>query len=256
MIRIAAACLGAFRILLAAAMALLGLPLAILILILSFGVPNYTAYLGQRGVFLWSWCTRRLLGIRVRTMGTPPPAGSFAVCNHVSHFDVLAITGLYPTSLIAKKEILRWPLLGQLAWMVGTVFVDRSNREKTGDVARMMGNYLQGGATVTLFPEGTCGDGKAILPFKRSLFAVPAELGIAAYPIAVRYPDPAVAWNDTTPMALHMFRLLCRWRQDAIVVFGAPIPAGMERKPLAFRAQEEVERLFAQALAEAESTGA
>lgn len=247
--RIAAASLGAFRILLAAAMALIGLPLAIVILILSFGIPYTTAYLGQRGVFLWSWCTRRLLGIRVRTIGTPPPSGSFVVCNHVSHFDMLAITSLYPTSLIAKKEILKWPLLGQIAWMVGTVFIDRSDREKTAGVAAIMGMYLRGGATVTLFPEGTCGDGQAVLPFKRSLFAVPADLDLPTYPIAVRYPDPAVAWNDTTPMAVHMFRLLCHWRQEAVVVFGEPIPAGLERKPLAFRAQEEVERLFAQAQA-------
>lgn len=249
MIRIAAAGLGAFRILLAAAMALLGLPLAILVLILSFGVPRNVAYLGQRCFHSWSWLTRRLLGIQVRTVGTPPPPGSFAVCNHVSHFDVLAITSLYPTSLIAKKEILRWPLLGQIAWMIGTVFVDRSDRDKTIEVARTMESYLSAGTTVTLFPEGTCGDGQAILPFKRSLFAVPADLGLPTYPIAVRYPDPSAAWNDTTPMALHMFRLLCRWRQEAVVVFGDPIPAGLARKPLAFRAQEEVERLFALARA-------
>ena len=247
MIRIAAVGLGAFRILLAAAMAVVGLPMAVVVLAISMGAPTLVSRYGQRGMRLWSGITRPLLGIRVRTIGTPPPPGSFAVCNHVSHFDVLIITSLYPTSLIAKKEILRWPLLGQLAWMIGTVFVDRSDRDKTADVARTMGTYLQAGSTVTLFPEGTCGDGKAILPFKRSLFAVPVELAIPTWPVAVRYPDPAAAWDDDTPMALHMFRLLRRWRQEAVIVFGDPIPPGMERKPLAFHAQAEVERLFAQA---------
>jgi 1-acyl-sn-glycerol-3-phosphate acyltransferase len=245
MIRLFSIALGVFRILLAMAMAIIGLPLAVLILILSCGVPNLTAYLGQRGVFLWSWLTRRLLGIRVRVMGTPPPRGSFAICNHVSHFDILVLTGYYPTSLLAKKEILRWPLIGQLAWMIGTVFVDRSDREKTAGVAAMMQNYLQAGVTVTLFPEGTCGDGKAILPFKRSLFSVPADLKIPTYPVAIRYPNDAAAWTDDTPFALHMFRLLCQPRQDAVIAFGEAIPPGQERKELAFAAQDKVEELFA-----------
>jgi len=244
--RFFAIALGVFRILLAMAMAVLGLPLAILILIVSCGVPHLTAYLGQRGVFLWSWLTRRLLGIRVRVIGTPPPSGSFAICNHVSHFDILVLTGYYPTSLIAKKEILRWPLIGQLAWMIGTVFVDRSDRDKTAGVAAMMQNYLQAGVTVTLFPEGTCGDGKAILPFKRSLFSVPADLAIPTYPVAIRYPNESAAWSDDTPFALHMFRLLCKPRQEAVLAFGEAIPPGLERKELAFATQAKVEELFAQ----------
>ena len=189
----------------------------------------------------------RALGIHISVIGTPPPPGSFVVCNHVSHFDILVLTSRLPTSLIAKKELLRWPLIGQLAWLVGTVFVDRGDRDKTAEVAEQMRGYLESGATVTLFPEGTCGDGTGVLPFKRSLFAVPADLHLPTWPVAIRYPDPSVAWPDDTLFALHMFRLLCRWKQEAVVAFGEPIPAGMERKPLAFAAQEQVEKLFVQA---------
>jgi 1-acyl-sn-glycerol-3-phosphate acyltransferase len=242
--RLIATARGCLRILLAVAFAFLGLPLALGVLLLSFGNSHRRARLGGKGVFLWSWFTRRTLGIRVRTLGTPPPPGSFVIGNHVSHFDILALTSLYPTSLVGKKEILRWPLIGQLAWLIGTVFVDRGDRDKTSAVADRMRGYLQAGATVTLFPEGTCGDGQAVLPFKRSLFAVPAELGIPVWPVAVRYPDPSAAWCDTTPFALHMFRLLCRSHQEAVVVFGDAIPPGLERKPLAFATQEKVERLF------------
>ena len=169
------------------------------------------------------------------------------VSNHVSHFDVLVLTSLYPTSLVGKKEILQWPLLGQLAWLIGTVFVDRSDRNKTFAVADQMRGYLDSDATVTLFPEGTCGDGQHVLPFKRSLFAVPADLDMATWPVAVRYPDSAAAWNDDTPLATHMFRLLCRRNQQAVVVFGQPIAKGMERKPLSFEAHARVSALFRKA---------
>jgi len=236
--------LGTLRILAAALMALLGLPLAVAVLLLSLGIPHRSALLGQRAVRVWSAILRRLLGIRLKVVGQLPPPGSFVVSNHVSHFDVLALTGLYPTSLIAKKEILYWPLIGQLAWLVGTVFVDRRDRDKTAAVAAMMGNYLKAGVTVTLFPEGTCGDGLAVLPFKRSLFAVPAELKLPTYPIAIRYPDATAAWQDDTPFAWHLFRLLCKPHQQALIAIGEPIPPGLARRDLAFAAQAKVEELF------------
>ena len=242
-----ATALGCFRILLAVAFAILGIPLALGVLLLSLGNNHRRARLGGRGVRLWSWVTRRALGIHVSVEGSPPPPGSFVVSNHVSHFDILVLTSLYPTSLVGKKEILKWPLLGQLAWLIGTVFVDRGDRNKTTEVAEQMRGYLDSGATVTLFPEGTCGDGKHVLPFKRSLFAVPADLNIPTWPVAVRYPDPAAAWDDDTPFALHMFRLLCHTKLKAIVEFGEPIAKGMERKPLSFEAHARVDALFKKA---------
>ncbi len=242
-----ATALGAVRILLAVAFAILGIPLALLVVLLSLGSTHRRARLGGYGVFLWSKLTRRALGIHVQVQGTPPPPGSFVIANHVSHFDILVLTSLYPTSLVAKKEILSWPLIGQLAWLIGTVFVDRQNRDATASVAEHMRGYLAAGATITLFPEGTCGDGQKILPFKRSLFSVPADLQRPTYPVALCYPDPAAAWCDDTPFALHMFRLLCQPQQRAVVVFGAPIAPGLPRKELAFAAQAKVEELFAQA---------
>lgn len=231
----------------AVAFAILGLPMAIGVLLLSLGSSHRRAQLGGRAVRLWSWITRRALGIHVTVEGTPPPRGSFVVSNHVSHFDVLVLTSLYPTSLVGKKEIIKWPLLGQLAWLIGTVFVDRGDRNKTSLVAEQMRGYLDSGATVTLFPEGTCGDGKHVLPFKRSLFAVPADLNIPTWPVAIRYPDPAAAWDDDTPLALHMFRLLCHTKQKAVVEFGEPIAKGLRRKPLSFEAHARVDGLLKKA---------
>lgn len=242
-----ATALGCFRILLAVAFAILGLPLALGVSLLSFGNSHRRARLGGRGVRLWSWITRRALGIYVTVNGTPPPPGSFVVSNHVSHFDVLVLTSLYPTSLVGKKEILKWPLVGQIAWLIGTVFVDRGDRNKTSLVAKEMRGCLDSGATITLFPEGTCADGKHVLPFKRSLFAVPADLNIPTWPVAIRYPDPAAAWDDDTLFALHLFRLLCRAKQKVVVEFGEPIAKGLERKPLSFEAHARINALFKKA---------
>jgi 1-acyl-sn-glycerol-3-phosphate acyltransferase len=234
---------GLLRILLALLMAVLGVPAAILVLLVSRGSPQLVARHGKHAVHVWSRLVVRLLGIRIRVVGTPPRSGSFVVSNHVSHFDILAVTATFPTSLLAKKEILWWPLIGQVAWMIGTVFVDRQDRSKTEGVGHRMRHYLEGGATVTLFAEGTCGDGQAVLPFKRSLFAVPEALEMPTHPMALRYPNPAAAWADG-PMPVHMFRLLCRPSLEVVLAFGDPILPGLPRRELAFATQAKVEELF------------
>jgi 1-acyl-sn-glycerol-3-phosphate acyltransferase len=226
---------------------LLGFPFALLVLLLTIGNVYRRARWGAVFSHVWATIYCFIFGLRVECEGTPPPNGSFAVCNHISHFDVLIIARLFPTSLVSKKEIRKWPVIGFMAAAIGTVFVDRGDRDKTAGTVEQLSSYLSGGATITLFPEGQTGEGDCVLPFKRSLFAVPADLGLPTYPIALFYRDQATAWADDTPFMVHMFRQLGRPSQRLKIVFGDPIPAGLERKPLAFEAQARVEELFERA---------
>lgn len=240
-----AAAFGILRILLAVAVLILGAPIALLLFIFTAGNVHRRARIGSKLAVAWSRVFRVVFGLIAEVEGTPPPPGSFAVCNHISHFDVLVISSLYPTSLVSKIEIRRWPLIGILSASIGTIFVDRADRKKTrGTVGELQG-YLEKGASITLFPEGTTSDGDQVLPFKRSLFAVPATLNLPTYPIALQYARTGDAWHDDTPFVVHMFRLLGHPSHRLKIIFGEPIPAGLERKPLAFEAQAKVEELFA-----------
>lgn len=226
---------------------LVGFPFALLVLLLTIGNLHRRARWGSVFSHLWASIFCFIFGLRIETEGTPPPSGSFAVCNHISHFDVLIIARLFPTSLVSKKEIRKWPVIGFMAAAIGTVFVDRGDRDKTAGTVEQLSSYLREGATITLFPEGQTGEGGCVLPFKRSLFAMPADLGMPTYPIALFYKEAAAAWADDTPFVLHIFRQLGRPVQRLKIVFGEPIPPGLERKPLAFEAQARVEELFQRA---------
>lgn len=239
-----AAAFGILRILLAVAVLIVGAPIALLLILFTMGNVHRRARIGSKLALGWSRVFRVVFGLIAEVEGAPPPPGSFAVCNHISHFDVLVISSLYPTSLVSKKEIRRWPLIGILAAAIGTVFVDRGDRNKTKDTVKQLQGYLEQGATITLFPEGQTSEGDCILPFKRSLFAMPAELGLPTYPIALQYARTGDAWADDTPFVVHMFRLLGHPSHRLKVIFGEPIPPGLERKPLAFEAQAKVEELF------------
>lgn len=112
----------------------------------------------------------------------------FIVGNHLSYLDIILVGCKKPGLFVAKKEVRSWPLLGQLAWLGGTIFVDRSKRGKAdrpyiGQIA----NYLKQGLTILVFPEGTSTEGDSVLPFKKTIFSSPILGETPVLPLTVKY---------------------------------------------------------------------
>ena len=115
-----------------------------------------------------------LLGIRIRVMGQRTPQRPLLlVANHSSWLDVPIITAVAPVVFVAKQEVASWPLLGLLAKLQRSVFVDRARRHKTGEVNAEIAQRLNDGDPVVLFGEGTSSDGNRVLPFRTALIGAP-----------------------------------------------------------------------------------
>jgi 1-acyl-sn-glycerol-3-phosphate acyltransferase len=144
------------------------------------------------------WYHRRvcaLLGVRLHVTGAiAHDRPVLVVANHVSWLDITVLSAVAPVSFVAKREVARWPLAGQLARLQRTIFVDRERRSSVGATAAEIGRRLAAGDAIVLFPEGTSSDGNRVLPFRSSLLAFldgrPDGGGPAR---ARRMPDPAVA---------------------------------------------------------------
>ena len=74
--------------------------------------------------------------------------------NHLSHIDILVVSAVFPSRFVAKSEIQKWPVIGWLASMAGTLFVRRGDRKDVPRVVREMRATLDAGVSVTFFPEG------------------------------------------------------------------------------------------------------
>lgn len=187
----------------------------------------------------------RCLGVRTRVKGAPPPpgAGGLIVANHVSWLDISVIGAQRPLSFVAKSEVAAWPVVGLLAKLQRTVFVDRARRAATGDVAARMGQRLSAGESVVLFAEGTTGDGTRVLPMRSALLGAAHEaLGrnggeVTIWPLAVTYTgfhgmpggraDRALlAWYGDTELAPHLKAMLAIGAIDVELAWGAPIAMG------------------------------
>jgi len=165
----------------------------------------------------------RVFGFDVQQRGTVSPVRPILfVANHTSYIDIPVIGSLIDASFIAKAEIAGWPFFGWLAKLQRTVFVDRRGR-KAADQRDEIAARLAAGDSLVLFPEGTSGDGRAVLPFKSALFAV-AETNDAVPPLTVqpvsitytrldglplgRALRPYLSWFGGMELMPHLFALM------------------------------------------------
>ncbi|QAY76098.1 1-acyl-sn-glycerol-3-phosphate acyltransferase [Sphingosinicella sp. BN140058] len=189
----------------------------------------------------------RIAGMRVEVRGTPLPSHVLFAANHLSWLDIMLIAGASGAAFVSRDDVGRWPVIGWLARLNATVFVDRSDRRAVSGQADTLRAALAGGQPVALFPEGTTDGGTSILPFRASLFSAlfPPMPGIRVQPIAVDYGAAAaeIAWVGKEAAGANLRRILSRRGTNIVVLsFLAPIdPAAMpDRKALASRARDEI----------------
>jgi 1-acyl-sn-glycerol-3-phosphate acyltransferase len=203
----------------------------------------------------------RILGLRVRTIGRPADARPVLFAsNHVSYLDITVLGSLLPASFVAKSEVARWPLFGQLAKLQRSVFVDRRART-TAQQRDSIAARLAAKDALILFPEGTSGDGNRPRPFKSALFSVADSPSVTVQPVSIAYTRldgvplgrvmrPLVAWYGSMAMAPHLWTLLGLGTIEAVVEFHPPttLAACGSRKKLANYCRERVAGGVASAL--------
>lgn len=137
----------------------------------------------------WSRQLLDVLGVRLRTTGTPP-AGGLLVANHLSWLDVFAINAVAPTTFLSKDDVRRWPVIGWLAARVGTLFLERGSRLAAQRAREHLVGELRQGVRVCVFPEGTTSIGDHVLPFHGALFQSAIDAGVPVAPALLRYTGP------------------------------------------------------------------
>jgi len=132
----------------------------------------------------------RLAGIRVRTIGLEKidPARTYIyMSNHASNIDPPLLLPLIPqrTSVMAKRELFGYPLLGTVMRIGALVPVDRKDREAGIAAVEVATAVVRQGISMTVFIEGKRSfDGK-LLPFKKGPFYLAMQSGVPVVPVTV-----------------------------------------------------------------------
>ena len=189
---------------------------------------------------VWAKVMNAIMDISVMVEGENKPSEQHAaliVSNHLSYLDIVIIASVLPTLFVAKKEVRHWPMLGWLARLGGTIFVDRSLFRGGIAAATEIVRTLQSNVRVHIFPEGTSSSGERVLPFKPSLFAAALEAHVPIQPVTIQYfkinGEPfsdgnrdTVCWYGNMKFVEHFFRFLnCKKISASVTIHPLIIPS-------------------------------
>ena len=220
--------------------------------IITLLFPRWSQQRREATVQAWSHRMLQILGIPLQVQGTPPARGPvLLVANHISWLDILAMHAARYCRFVSKADVRHWPLLGTLATGGGTLYIEREKRRDAMRVVHHMRESLAAGDIVAVFPEGTTGDGRALLPFHGNLIQAAISIDAPAQPVALRFIDRATGRDSDGPLYLGDDTLLSSlWRTLAGPPFVAQVrfgeaqkAAGRDRRQWAHDLREAVERL-------------
>src|ERR1041385_948736 len=136
----------------------------------------------------------RLSGVRVNVSGLDlldPKRTYVFVSNHRSYLDTAAMfiyTGRR-IGLLAKKELLKVPVLGVGMGFVNVMAIDRTKRENAIRTTEAAAKRIQSGVSFAVFVEGTRAKPGELLPFKKGAFYMARQAGVPVVPVAIRNSD-------------------------------------------------------------------
>ncbi|UNO42463.1 lysophospholipid acyltransferase family protein [Streptomyces sp. MST-110588] len=122
-----------------------------------------------------------------RAAGGVPRPGTLVVANHISWLDVLALLAVEPVTVLAKREVAGWPVVGAMAVRAGTCFIDRAGPHQLPHAVREVAALLSSGRSVMAFPQATTWCSASHGTFRRATFQAAVDAGAPVRPVTLSY---------------------------------------------------------------------
>jgi 1-acyl-sn-glycerol-3-phosphate acyltransferase len=170
-------------------------------LLLIFGPPAiFVSWAARHREWVYPWGLfgarewLRLSGMKVRVRGRElldPRATYVFISNHRSYLDTATLFGHLGRriGILAKKELLKVPILGYGMSYVNIMAIDRSNRERAIETVKAATDRIRSGVSFGVFAEGTRARPGHLLPFKKGAFYMAIEAGVPIVPVAMKNTD-------------------------------------------------------------------
>ncbi|MFL6737867.1 MAG: lysophospholipid acyltransferase family protein [Sphingomicrobium sp.] len=186
-----------------------------------------------------------IAGIRPKILGEPLRPHTLVIANHTSWLDILILGGWTGAAFVSKAELQKTPLLGWIADQNRTLYIDRAARRDSHGQVRRITEALDHHQPLTIFPEGTTGSGRQLLPFRSTLMeaVAPPPPNVVVRPVAVDYGEFAdlVGWHSGERGMTNFKRVLGHRGSIPVTVrLLEPLPPSDDRKVLARNARQSI----------------
>ncbi|WP_147126948.1 lysophospholipid acyltransferase family protein [Shimia ponticola] len=144
----------------------------------SFACRTYARYA--------MWTARLMIGIRCEVRGKVPEGEVLVAAKHQSFLDIIMIFEALPQAkFIMKQQLLYTPFIGQYAYRLGSVPVNRGRR--TEAIKKMLADVKAGRSRpgqLVIYPQGTRVAPGVKAPYKIGTGVLYQELGQPCVPVA------------------------------------------------------------------------
>ena len=253
---------GILRLTAFATWSLLVVPPQLVVLVVTRGAPAYIIpQIWHRGVI-------RIFGLKLHIIGTPQrETQTIYVSNHISYLDIPVLGSVLSAAFVAKSEVAGWPVFGFLSRLQQTAFINRA-RVDTAQSRDSLKARLNQGQSLILFPEATSSNGREVLHFRSSFFALAEgaqrhfeghggeDGGIYVQPLTVRVQDNRTrggytaienyAWYGDMELPPHLWHFAKYGAADIELIFHHPIAPQRhpDRKTLANLCEQAIVKAF------------
>lgn len=149
---------------------------------------KYEEYL-NKSVYNWGKFVVNLIGIKLQVEGTEniPNDTCLFVSNHQSNLDVpCLITSIKkPMGFIAKKELIKAPVISTWMKAIHCVFIDRQNVREALKSIQQGVQILESGNSMVIFPEGTRSKSSTLGEFKKGSMKLATKAGVTVVPVTI-----------------------------------------------------------------------
>lgn len=212
------------------------------------GKLGYQNAKNRSSLAIVNWAFRVCLfmsGTKITVIGeenVPKDQAVLYIANHKSYFDILLtyVRVPRPTGYVAKKEMLKYPLLRDWMKNLHCKFLDREDMKAGLKMILDAIEDVKNGVSICIFPEGTRNpneDPLQMLPFKEGSLKIAEKSGCPIIPIALT--------GSADIFENHMPKVK---KAHVIIEYGKPIlPQELskeERKHLGAYTQEVIEQML------------
>jgi len=152
-------------------------------------------------------------GIRVKVSGSEhldPNRSYVFASNHRSYLDTATLFRYAGprVGIVAKKELLKVPIMGQGMSFANVIAIDRSNPERALASMEKARSVMEAGYSFGIFVEGTRAMPGELLPFKKGAFHLAIQTKAPIVPVAIKNTDrlmgkkTGVAYAGTIEMVI------------------------------------------------------
>jgi 1-acyl-sn-glycerol-3-phosphate acyltransferase len=116
-----------------------------------------------------------------------PQGACLFVGNHQGYLDIPVVLSEFdrPIGFVAKKELLKAPILSMWMKEIHCVFMDRENVREAMKSINEAADFLRQGYSMVIFPEGTRSKGKKLREFKKGSLKLGIKAEVPIVPITI-----------------------------------------------------------------------